>query len=73
VGRTAQIINLPRPAAEVNIELQKDQDGISAALRWENVYGKQPARSTISVDGKSLHDPQLSVWPKPLTPRVPSW
>jgi hypothetical protein len=55
VGRTAQLINLPRPAAEVNIELQKDQDGISAALRWENVYGTQPVRSTISVDGKSLH------------------
>jgi hypothetical protein len=55
VGRTAQLINLPRPAAEVNIELQKDQDGISAALRWENVYGAQPVRNTISVDGKSLH------------------
>ena len=55
VGRTAQLINLPRPSAEVNIELQKDQDGISAALRWENVYGTQPVRSTISVDGKNLH------------------
>jgi hypothetical protein len=55
VGRTAQLINLPRPAAEVNIQLQKDKDGISASLRWENVYGTQPVRCTIRVDGKSLH------------------
>ena len=61
VGRTSQLINLPRPPSEVNIQLQKDARGagVSIVLRWENVYGAKPDRTTISVDGKRLRVHEL--------------
>lgn len=55
-GRISQIINLPRPPAELTIGLQTDDKGvpISAALRWEHVRAAKPSGATISIDGQKL-------------------
>jgi hypothetical protein len=56
IARTSQIINLPRPSAELTLGLQADDKGIpvSVALRWEHVFAAKPSNATISVDGKKL-------------------
>jgi hypothetical protein len=62
IGRTSQIINLPRPSAELTIGLQTDDKGIplSVALRWEHVFAAKPSHTTISIDGQNVRvDEQL--------------
>src|SRR6266852_76582 len=56
-GRVSQLINLPRPAAELSIDLQNDKSGapVSVSLRWEEVYAAKPVLTTITVDGKPVH------------------
>lgn len=56
-GRVSQLINLPRPAAEITIDLQSDKSGkpVSVSLRWEHVYAAKPVLTTITVDGKPIH------------------
>ena len=56
-GRISQLINLPRPAAELSMDLQTDGKGtpLSVALRWEQVYASDPSLTTVSVDGKSVN------------------
>jgi hypothetical protein len=56
-GRVSQLINLPRPAAELTIDLQSDKNGtpVSVSLRWEQAYAAKPVLTTITVDGKPVH------------------
>jgi hypothetical protein len=56
-GRVSQLINLPRPAAELTMDLQNDKNGtpVSVSLRWEQVYAAKPVLTTITVDNKPIH------------------
>jgi hypothetical protein len=56
-GRVSQLINLPRPAAELTMDLQSDKNGTptGVVLRWEQAYGAKPVLTTITVDGKPVH------------------
>jgi len=56
VARVAQAMNVPRPFAEFAIALTNDENGmpVSAELRWEHLLGARPARSSLTVDGKSI-------------------
>jgi hypothetical protein len=56
VGRARQIINLPRPAAEVEILLENDTQGqpAGAHLTWRSLTGEQPAAVSLLLDGKPV-------------------
>ncbi len=53
-GRTSQIINLPRPPAELTIGLETDEQRlpVAATLRWEHVFAAKPTGATITIDGQ---------------------
>jgi hypothetical protein len=55
-GRTSQIINLPRPPAEVTIGLETDDQKtpVGVGLRWEHVFAAKPSSATIRIDGQKL-------------------
>ena len=55
-GRVSQLINLPRPAAELTMDLQNDKSGapVSVSLRWEQAYAAKPVLTTITVDGNPV-------------------
>ncbi|HEV2722038.1 MAG TPA: hypothetical protein VG323_18605 [Thermoanaerobaculia bacterium] len=50
IARATQILNLPRPAAELEIALQRN----IASLRWRHLTNAKPAQAKIAVDGKPL-------------------
>jgi len=56
VGRARQIINLPRPAAEVEILLENDAKGqpAGAHLTWRSLTGEQPAAVSLLLDGQPV-------------------
>jgi hypothetical protein len=56
-GRVSQLINLPRPSAELTMDLQSDKNGTPTGvlLRWEQAYAAKPVLTTITVDGKPIH------------------
>ncbi|HEY6148832.1 MAG TPA: hypothetical protein VIZ69_14090, partial [Thermoanaerobaculia bacterium] len=56
VSRARQWINLPRPAAEVQILLQKNDKGIAtgARLSWESVFSEMPKTLSVTFDGRSV-------------------
>jgi hypothetical protein len=57
IGRASQLINLPRPAAELTMSLETGKKGappLSIALGWEHVYAAKPALAEVAVDGKSV-------------------
>jgi hypothetical protein len=55
VGRAAQIINLPRPLAEIEIVLQTGRDGPNGVeLRWEHLQFVRPRTVMMSLDRKPL-------------------
>ena len=49
-GRASQVLNLPRPAAEVQIVL--GEDGVQ--LRWINVEYAKPKSASVTFDGAPL-------------------
>ena len=51
-----QWINLPRPPAEVEILIEKDKAGRSAAalLTWASRMGPHPDRASLTFDGREL-------------------
>jgi hypothetical protein len=58
-GRTSQIINLPRPPAELTIGLETVESDeqkvpVAAALRWEHVFAAKPSDATIRIDGQKI-------------------
>ena len=50
IARTTQILNLPRPAAEVDIVVE----GSDLTLPWRHLMGLKPVKAKASLDGKSL-------------------
>lgn len=61
IARVTQWINLPQPAAEASVIIERDPDGRSyARLRWVNVLRFQPTAIRFSFDGQPVEftDPQ---------------
>jgi hypothetical protein len=56
VARTEQWINLPRPAAEVEIVPEVAAPGAARGvhLAWQNRTNERPTQVTLSLDGKAL-------------------
>ena len=56
LGRTRQWINLPRPAAELQILVQRNALGIatSARLAWESLLSEPPKTLAVSFDGHPI-------------------
>jgi hypothetical protein len=56
IFRARQWVNMPRPAAEVQILLQKNEKGIStgARLSWQSVFSEPPKVLTVTFDGRPL-------------------
>jgi hypothetical protein len=56
VSRARQWVNLPRPAAEVQILLQKSEKGVAtgARLSWESVFSEPPKVLSVTFDGRPL-------------------
>jgi hypothetical protein len=59
-GRTSQIINLPRPTAELTIDLETSDQKVpvAATLRWEHVFAAKPTSATITIDGQKTKTDQ---------------
>jgi hypothetical protein len=56
IGRAQQWVNLPRPAAEVEILLENGANGRPAAARltWQSLTGERPAGVRVTFDEKNL-------------------
>ena len=56
VARVSQQVNLPRPTAEFVIVFEHNAKGIPTAvqLRWKHLLGKEPEKSSLTVDGKDV-------------------
>ena len=59
VARTRQMLNMPRPAAEVEILLDGGADGTQTAptgarLAWRSLEGVKPAAMSLVLDGKPV-------------------
>src|SRR5213593_1848721 len=53
VARTSQTLNLPRPTAEFEIVLGRNNT--AASLRWRHLTNARPKHATLTVDGTRLH------------------
>jgi hypothetical protein len=51
VGRASQIINLPRPAAEIDLVLH---DNNTAEMTWRHIARALPKRESMKLDGVAL-------------------
>jgi hypothetical protein len=56
VGRARQVLNLPRPPAEVEILLENDAKGqpAGAHLTWRSLTGEKPAAASLLLDGQPV-------------------
>lgn len=56
VGAVAQWVNLPRPTAEVELQLERDAGGTphAARLLWQNLTGDAPLSTAVTLDGARL-------------------
>lgn len=55
LARAVQWINLPKPGAEVELMIERDEDGRShAGLTWANVSGYQPQTIRVEFDGREI-------------------
>ena len=56
IGRARQWINLPRPAAEVEILPERDPGGrvVAARLSWQSLLGPSPTGVRVTFDGRTL-------------------
>jgi hypothetical protein len=56
VGRVRQILNLPRPVAEVDILVENGANGQAAGARlsWRSLTGEKPAATSLLLDGQPL-------------------
>ncbi|MEA2162848.1 MAG: hypothetical protein QOK37_975 [Thermoanaerobaculia bacterium] len=55
-GRATQVINLPRPLAEISLSMQSDDKNapVAISLRWEHALAAKPSRASITLDGQTL-------------------
>lgn len=63
LARTHQLVNLPRPAVEVQIAF--DPDGRQARVSWESQAGPRPLDWSIELDGTQLEVPDPALVPLP--------
>jgi hypothetical protein len=56
IARARQWLNLPRPRAETEIVLEKDDRGraIAARLSWQSLFGSRPHSISVTFDGRPL-------------------
>jgi hypothetical protein len=55
IARTSQIVNLPRPVAEVEIVVRREKERpVAVELHWRHRTFARPKKAIIKVDGKSL-------------------
>ena len=56
VGRARQVLNLPRPPAEVEILLENNAQGTPAGARltWRSLTGEKPAAVSLLLDGQPV-------------------
>jgi hypothetical protein len=56
VGRDQQFVNLPRPQAEVEIELDASPANgrLRATIRWQHIASEKPKRIVLRLDGKPI-------------------
>lgn len=56
IARVSQILNLPRPNAEIEIELQYDGKPAphKAQLQWRHLMHERPVRGKMTVDGAAV-------------------
>jgi len=56
IGRVRQFLNLPRPPAELQILLQRDEKGAArgAQLAWESLSAAPPTSVRVTFDGRPL-------------------
>src|SRR5262245_10756176 len=50
IARATQVLNLPRPTAEFEIAVERDD----AWLRWRHLMNAKPEKATMTLDGKPL-------------------
>jgi hypothetical protein len=56
VATVRQWVNLPRPPAEIEVLLDRDEKGraVAARLAWASVLGTPPLRVAVTFDGRPL-------------------
>src|SRR6266542_557516 len=56
IGIERQLVNLPRPPAEVEVLLERDAKGRPVAARFsgQSLIASRPARVTVTFDGRPL-------------------
>lgn len=56
IGRTIQLLNVPRAGVEAEVLLEEWQDGIPTVARvlWQSAEGLKPDRTVVSLDGSPV-------------------
>jgi hypothetical protein len=57
IGRARQWVNMPRPAAEATLLLERDPQAkqvVAARLAWNEAKGTEPKTVAVTLDGKAL-------------------
>lgn len=55
IAREIQILNLPRPEAELSLTLErKDRSTIAADLRWQHMSAERPFQIELTLNGKRV-------------------
>lgn len=54
IGRDTQLVNLPRPAAEAAIDLQREADSLRATVRWKHIGSARVRDIQWRLDGRSI-------------------
>lgn len=56
IASARQWVNLPRPAAEIEVLLERDEKGRATAARlaWGSLLGSRPTASRVTFDGRPL-------------------
>ena len=65
IGRDTQLVNLARPQAEAEIQLDRTANGrLRAKVRWQHISAEKPKRTALSLDGKPLANSVTAVLPE---------
>jgi hypothetical protein len=65
VGRDRQFVNLPRPQAEAEIELDTNPSNgrVRATIRWQHIASEEPKRIALKLDGKPIGNTATTTLP----------